>query len=361
MKILSWAAQPALSPEYLFAEAPAPGSIQQVAAGVFWVRMPLPFTLDHINLWILADGDGWTLVDCGLATDATREFWGQILAESLESRSVGRLVVTHCHPDHIGLAAWLCEKYQLQPWMTKSEYLQAHAVYHRVAGTDHAALRAWCERHGLDGTRLDSLAAGEDHYRRGVPDLPSTFRRIKHGEELSIGGHAWRVIVGHGHSPEHAALHCAKLGVLISGDMLLPRISTNVAVWPTEPDSDPVGEFLDSIGLFDELPPQTRVLPSHGLPFRGAGPRIAELRRHHQLRLGKLMEICDRPRTAAELVPELFNRKLDGYQLVFAMGETVAHLNYLMHRGALDRMSAADGVHRFVRRGASAGMQERFS
>lgn len=336
--------------EYLFSEVPAPGSVKEIVPGVLWLRMPLPFALDHINLWALADGDGWTLVDCGLATDTTRELWSQILTGPLNGRAVKRLIVTHCHPDHIGLAAWLCEKFQLQPWMTKSEYLHAHAVYHRIAGTDHATLRGWFERHGLDGSLLDALAAREDHYRRGVPALPGTFRRIKHGEQLPVGDHAWRVIVGHGHSPEHAALYCEKLGVLIAGDMLLPRISTNVSVWPTEPDGDPVGEFLASLALFDELPADTWVLPSHGVPFSGVAPRIAELRRHHQTRLDKLVEICGRPRTAAEVLPGLFPRKLDEYQLVFAMGETVAHLNYLMHRGALERVGAAGGVHRFVRR-----------
>lgn len=339
--------------EYLFPEIPEPGSVIEVLPGVLWLRMPLPFALDHINLWMLADGAGWTIVDCGLATDVTRESWSRLLAGRVADRPVNKLIVTHCHPDHIGLAAWLCERFRLQPWMTKSEYLHAHAVYHRVAGTDHEALRTWCARHGLARQRLDALAAREDHYRCGVPDLPVTFRRIKHGERLPIGEHEWRVIVGHGHSPEHASLYCDKTGVLISGDMLLPRISTNVSVWPTEPDSDPVGEFLASLTLFDELPADTWVLPSHGAPFRGAAPRIAELRGHHQTRLDRLLEICDRPRTAAEVLPELFHRKLDDHQMLFAMGETVAHLNYLMHRGGLERVSAVGGVHRFVRRSLS--------
>lgn len=343
----------ASSLEYPFPDPPVPGSVAEVATGVFWVRMPLPFALDHINLWLLAGSDGWTLVDCGLGTDTTHELWQRIFASHLDGRPVKRLIVTHCHPDHIGSAAWLCEKFGLKPWMTHSEYTHAQAVYHRIGGADHAALEVLHKRHGLDQAQLNALRARKDHYRRGVPALPNMFRRIKHGQRLSMGSHVWRVIVGHGHSPEHAALYCEALRVLIAGDMLLPRISTNVSVWPMEPDSDPVGEFLDSLDRFAELPPDTLVLPSHGLPFRGMRSRIAELKRHHRVRLDRLIAVCDRARTAAELLPELFTRKFDDHQMLFAMGETIAHLNHLMQRGALERVDDATGTHRFVRRWAS--------
>ncbi|OGA54238.1 MAG: hypothetical protein A3F74_09700 [Betaproteobacteria bacterium RIFCSPLOWO2_12_FULL_62_58] len=350
MQIAPQPANAALSLEYPLPDLPAPGTAKQVRTGVFWLRMPLPFALKHINLWLLEDGTGWTIVDCGLGTDTTRTLWEQIFAGGLDGRPARRLIVTHCHPDHIGLAAWLCEKFGLKPCMTSSEYVHAHAVYHRVGGTDHAALRTLHERHGLDGARLDALRSRADHYRRGVPSLPNAFERIKHEEQIVIGENAWRVIVGHGHSPEHAALYCESLGVLIAGDMLLPRISTNVSVWPMEPEGDPLGEFLTSLERFGELPADTLVLPSHGLPFRGMHHRIAELNRHHQTRLDRLIAVCERPSTAAELLPQLFERNFDDYHLVFAMGETIAHLNHLMHRGVLKRGENPDGIHRFVRR-----------
>ncbi len=340
--------------EYPVTEAVAAGEVREVAPGVYWVRMPLPFALEHINLWLLADGQGWTLVDCGFASEAARAAWQQIFEHHLGSLPVTRLIVTHHHPDHIGLCSWLCEKYGLTPWITSAEYLQAHAYYHRIGGTDHAALIALNEKHGLARERLAAVNWREDHYRRGVPALPGAFRRIAHGDQLEIGGNSWRVIVGRGHSPEHAALYCAALGVLIPGDMLLPRISTNVSVWPMAPEGDPLGDFLASLGDFADLNADTLVLPSHGLPFRGVHERIAELKRHHQSRLDRLVEVCERPATAAELLPHLFKRKFDDYQLVFAMGEAVAHLNYLMHRAALKRSNDPDGVHRFVRRVAIA-------
>ena len=353
--------QPAHSPsyrktelEYPYAEVPEAGSVKEVAPGIYLVRMPLPFALEHINLWLLADGEGWTVVDCGYATDATRAAWERIFAQHLGARPVTRLIVTHCHPDHIGLCGWLCEKFGLMPWTTQSEYLLAHAYYHRIGGADHAALVALHERHGLARGKLAAVNWREDHYRRGVPALPGAFRRIAHGDKFEIGGNSWQVIIGHGHSPEHAALHCEALGVLISGDMLLPRISTNVSVWPMEPEGDPLGKFLASLEHFMVLDAGTLALPSHGLPFRGIHERVAELKRHNQSRLDRLVAVCERPATAAELLPHLFKRKFDDYQLVFAMGEAMAHLNYLMHRGALKRTADPDGVYRFVRRVAIA-------
>lgn len=340
--------------DYPHSEGPTPGAALAVAPGVLWLRMPLPFALDHINLWAIEDGTGWTLVDCGFANDATRMLWAGVLKEALGGRPPTRVIVTHCHPDHIGLAEWLCRQFDLIPWMTESEFLHAHAVFHRIAATSFPALLAWCRDNGLEDSRLAFLGSGKDPYRSGVPELPHAFRRIQDGERLAIGGETWRVIVGHGHSPEHAALYCEKLGVLIAGDMLLPRISTNVSVWPAQPDGDPLGQFLCSLAAFAGLPDDTLVLPSHGLPFRGAAQRAAELRAHHGARLTKVAALCGTPRTAADVLPELFTRRLDGHHMVFALGETIAHLNHLMHRGVLER-SHAGNARRFVRRGFDAG------
>lgn len=334
--------------EYPYLEAPAGGTVAQVAPGVYWLRMPLPFALDHINLWLLADGAGWTIVDCGFAGDQARVYWEQIFACCLGGKPVTRVIVTHYHPDHIGLCHWLCEKFDLMPWMTQTEFLQAHAVHSRTAGTDRAALRDLLTRHGLEAPRTQWIAAPENIYERGVPALPVTFRCIADGDTLAIGDHDWRVMVGRGHAPEHAALHCERLRVLISGDMLLPRISTNVSVWPTQPEADPVGEFLDSIADFAQLHARTLVLPSHGLPFYGARARVAALHAHHRTRLEKLHQACAVPRSAAESLPVLFDRQFDDHHLMFAMGEAIAHLNYLMHRGMLQRITDA-GIYRFVK------------
>jgi glyoxylase-like metal-dependent hydrolase (beta-lactamase superfamily II) len=217
-----------------------------------------------------------------------------------------------------------------------------------VGGTGFARLREFFLRHGLEPGRLEAAGVKEGNYRRGVEPLPDTFRRIKHGDRIAVDGRSWRVIVGYGHAPEHAALHDEQSGVLISGDMLLPRISTNVSVWPVEPDGDPLGDFLESIDRFSGLDPDTLVLPSHGRPFRGIQQRIAELKAHHAARLEALAKVCDREKTAAELMRVLFRREFTDYQLLFAMGETIAHLNHLWHRGALRRAAGPDGIWRYV-------------
>ncbi len=339
---------------YPIAEPPAPGTVTAVAPGVFWLRMPLPFVLNHINLWLLEDGDGWTIVDCGFATDEARGCWEQIFAQHLNGKPVRRVIVTHFHPDHIGLCDWLSEKHNLIPWMTKAEYLQSHLVHNRLGGVEPEHLRTLMMRHGLDEGRMKWIEEREHLYTTGVPTLPHAHRRICDNESIAIGANSWRVVVGHGHSPEHASLYCEKLGVFIAGDMLLPRISTNVSVWPAEPDADPVGEFLGSLTRYATLAAHTLVLPSHGLPFHGLHTRVEALHEHHRTRLARVTQACATPQTAVDVLPVLFDRKFDDHHLLFAMGEAIAHLNYLMHRGTLRRVVNSSGNTQFERTGKSS-------
>jgi glyoxylase-like metal-dependent hydrolase (beta-lactamase superfamily II) len=336
--------------DYPLPTPPAPGETLEVVPGVRWLRMPLPFALDHINLWLLEDGDGVVIVDCGLATDATRALWEQIFDRELGGRPVKRVVATHCHPDHAGLASWLTERFGVPLTMTQSDYLSAHAWRDDAAGFTSESLVEFYRVNGLDDRRLSALAFRGNAYRKGVPDFPKRYARLVDGQALTIGGNPWRVVMGYGHSPEHAALYCGPLGVLISGDMVLPRISTNIAVQAVEPEGDPLKLFLDSLQRYAELPVGTLVLPSHGLPFRGLQERVLQLEEHHRLRLAELEEVCATPRAAGEVIATLFRRELDTHQLFFAMGEALAHLNRLVATGALARIDAADGVHRFVRR-----------
>ena len=234
--------------------------------------------------------------------------------------------------------------------MTETEYLTAHAQYETLAGFGSDATATLFSEHGLDAERVPGVAGRGNSYRKIVGKPPSRFVRMLDGDEIEIGGNAWRVIIGYGHAPEHAALYCKSLGVLISGDMLLPKISTNISVWPTKPESDPLKLFLRSIDRFTELPADTLVLPSHGLPFRGAHHRVQMLHDHHRDRLAEVLDACSVPCSAADLLPVLFRRKLDTHQTFFAMGESIAHLHYLWHQGRLARPRDADGVYRFVKR-----------
>ena len=335
--------------DYPFPAPPGGGEALEVAPGVLWLRMPLPFALDHINLWLLADGDGWTQIDTGYGDAATRALWNSHFATTLGGRPIRRVIATHYHPDHLGNAAWLCERFGCTVAMPQAEYLTAHAITNEQSGYGVGATSALFGVHGSSAEHVADLERRGNQYRRGVPELPFSFLRIQAGDEISIGANRWRVITGHGHSPEHASLYCDSMNVCISGDMLLPRISTNVSVWPVEPDGDPLARFLDSLQAFSDLPPDTLILPSHGLPFVGAGTRVEQLRAHHEARLGELVAAADKPQSAADFVPLLFRRELDLQQRFFAMGEAIAHLNHLWRAGRLERRIADDGKIRFVR------------
>ena len=338
--------------EYPRAAPPAGGETLEIAPGVHWARMPLPFALDHINLWLLEDevaGEpAWTLVDCGIGDDTTRSLWERILAERIAGQPVTRLVVTHHHPDHAGLASWLIERTRAEMWMSQAEYFAAHAMRDGSAGFAFDRVVAMFERNGLVGERLELMKQRRSNYRSRVPAFPCDYRRLMDGNALRIGRRTWKVIMGYGHAPEHAALYCEEAGVLISGDMVLPKISTNVSVWANEPEGNPLALFLDSLTRYAALPADTLTLPSHGLPFRGLRERIAQLKEHHRQRLDELHEACETPKTAADVLDTLFRRKLDTHQLFFAMGEAMAHLHLLEREGRLARSVGGDGVVRYA-------------
>jgi len=333
---------------YAVASSPPAGEAIEIAPGVRWLHMPLPFVLDHINLWLIEDGDAWALVDTGIGMPEVQAIWEVLLARL--DRPIGRILVTHCHPDHLGLARWLSDRSGAPVEITQGEMLTAEAWWNQLPGHDVEAMIALFRRHGLDAARLDALASRGPSYRRRVPSLPRETRRLLDGDALAIGGREWRVVTGYGHSPEHACLHCAELGVLIAGDMVLPRITTNVSVLASTPEDDPLGRYLDSLRRFAPMDRDTLVLPSHGRPFRGLHARIAQLRSHHAERLDALRAACAKPSSAADCLPTLFSRELDPHQVMFAMGESIAHLNHLERAGALSRRIGADGVERFLGR-----------
>ena len=335
--------------EYPHANAPAPAALHEVAPGVYWLRMPLPFELEHINLWLLADGDGWTIVDCGFGGDPTRDLWRRIFASHLHGKPVTRIIVTHFHPDHFGLAAWLAAEWEAPVLMSEPEFASAQAWDAARDPFTREGHIAMFQQHGLRFGADDKPLPRENLFRRGVPDIPAQIVPLTDCQALQINGRAWRVVSGYGHSPEHAALCCDGLGVLIAGDMVLPRISTNVSVQPHLPDADPLGLFLDSLTRYAECDASTLVLPSHGLPFYGLRERVKMLHQHHAERLDELQRACDEPRTGAEAMRVLFKRALDSHQTLFAMGETLSHLNYLRRRGQLKRECGADGIYRFTR------------
>ena len=333
---------------------PEPGRTIEVAPGVRWVRMALPFALDHINLWLLRDEidgqPGWTIVDCGITNDTTREAWEQVFAHELDGLPVLRVIVTHMHPDHIGLAHWLTEHWQCRLWISATDFNAARLASTSTTGFGGGSAALFMASHGLtDPEAIEKIKARSNYYASMVPKVPERFRRLLDGDVIRIGGHDWVCHVGYGHAPEHMSLHCRALSLLISGDMVLPRISTNVSVIDLEPEANPLPLYLASIERMRALPADTLVLPSHGKAFRGLHARIDQLQAHHDERFAELMTACvAAPRSAADLLSVLFKRKLDLHQTTFAMGESIAHLNALWLAGRLRRRLDDDGIYRFA-------------
>jgi glyoxylase-like metal-dependent hydrolase (beta-lactamase superfamily II) len=339
---------------------PARGEATEVAPGIFWLRMGLPFALNHINLWLLRDRlahpnqagvlqEGWSVVDCGIDNAETREAWLEVEKQALQGLPILRVLVTHMHPDHMGLAHWLCERWQAPLWMSTSEYQSALLASSGLSNFGGAQTVAFFGAHGWN--KAEDMAFVQErmgYYAGMVPKIPNAYVRLMDGTPVRIGDRDWHCISGHGHSPEHMALHNAEDQLLISGDMLLPSISTNVSVYAMEPDGNPLQWFLDSLEKMSSLLDAPLVLPSHGRPFQGAATRIAQLAAHHHERLAELMQVCSSsPQSAYDVLPVLFKRPLDVHQTTFALGEAVAHLNLLWRSGQLQRVHSADGIYRF--------------
>ncbi|MDZ4762354.1 MAG: MBL fold metallo-hydrolase [Alphaproteobacteria bacterium] len=322
--------------EYPVADAPEPGTSFEVAPGVRWVRMPLPFSLKWINLWLLNDGEGWTLVDTGIQTSETKAHWRTIFATGLEGRPVRRVICTHMHPDHVGLAGWITRKFECDLWMTRLEYITCRVL---VADTGREAPEAGVKFYRAAGWAQEDLDRYVDRFGgfgKAVSPLPDAFHRLEDGLDIEIGGRVWKVITGCGHSPDHACLWAPDLNVFISGDQILPRISSNVSVFPTEPDADPLSDWLRSCRkLKAAIPSDVLVLPAHNEPFLGAHRRLDALLDGHELGMRRILSRLDEPRRAVDLFTAMFARTIDRETLGMATGETVAHLNCLKGRGLI--------------------------
>ena len=341
--------------DYPFPRPPEPGATLEVAPGLHWLRLPLPFRLDHVNVYLAEGPEGWTVVDAGVDTPQARALWEGVLAGLMAGRPVRRLVVTHYHPDHVGAAAWLCARTGAELAMGETEYLTARV--HRLAGPDDiAGERSFYEAHGLAPAALDRMAERLERYRRVVPALPGRYAPLREGDSLDLGPFAATVMLLPGHSPAQVLLHAAAHDLLFAADHVLPQISPNVSVAEDKPHDDPLGRYVASLeALPGRVPDRTLVLPGHRLPFFGLHRRCAELVRHHAARCADIARFCDpaRPLTAAEIVPLLFTMELDAHQFWFAFSETLAHINMMARRGALLARAEA-GVLRWAR--AEAGV-----
>ncbi|MDK1024454.1 MAG: MBL fold metallo-hydrolase [Gammaproteobacteria bacterium] len=345
--------------EYPYESAPPYGTTMELAPGVFWLQMPLPMSLNHINLYLLDDGDSWVVVDTGIHGEETQQYWQKIFAEHMQGKPVSRVICTHLHPDHTGQAGFIADYWQATLLMSYSEYYQARVMSSLLRESSNWHTTEYFVRAGIDQHFLEQMRKDRDLFTPDVTDkpLPASFIRLTDGDLLKIGGENWQIITGTGHSPEHVCLYSQKHRILISGDQILPIITSNVSVFPTEPEGNPMLGWMESLSRFREkVPNDTLVLPAHNAPFYGLHERVSALIAHHEDRMLAIEESCVEPHTAVDLLPVLFKRKLEGHSRFMALGECVAHLHCLMTHNRIERR-LENGVYSYL--SVDPGLEQR--
>jgi glyoxylase-like metal-dependent hydrolase (beta-lactamase superfamily II) len=343
---------PAAGPEaihYPDLPVPEPGQVLAVQEGVWWLRMPLPISLDHINLWLIEEPGGYALVDTGMATPATRELWDRLSASFLKDRPLTRILLTHLHPDHAGLAAWLQRRFGVPLWTSAATMAQLRMLLGETTAPMLAQRMAFFAAHGVEPIEEMRPSLGSKGYQDSVDGLPEATRLMLDDELTDIGPRQWRWFETGGHAHGHLCLHsAAPQPVLIAGDQVLPSISPNVGLTPLTPDPNPLATYLKSLERLSALDASTLVLPSHGRPFLGLAARATEIRQHHERHMAKLFEACRTPLTAFQCLPFLYRRPQRGFNLFLAMGEALAHLEYLACSGQFARL-VENSVTRYQR------------
>jgi glyoxylase-like metal-dependent hydrolase (beta-lactamase superfamily II) len=341
---------PAPQFELPYPQPPEPGTPLEVAPGLLWLRLPLPFQLNHVNVYLIEDDGGWTLLDTGLGNTTTREVWERVLSGPLAGQTLTRMIVTHHHPDHVGLAGWFSQRFGLQLDMSQTDYLMSLNLHLDPAALEAQPFREFYLRHGLDAEATTRVVTQGHNYLRMLTGLPPTFRRLIAGEKLRIGAREFEVLSGGGHAPEQLMLLCRAEKLFLSADQVLARISPNVSVWAVDPEGDPLAIYLRSLAaLRADVPDDALVLPGHDVPFYGLHRRVGELERHHERRCAAIAAACrDAPRSAAELVPALFRRPLGPHELSFAFSEVLAHVNLMLRRDMLTCAEGPDSIKRFA-------------
>ena len=310
--------------------APEPGETITIAEGLIWARLPVPGALKHINIWLLDDGDGVAVIDTGLDIPDCRAGWEALLSGPLAGRLITRVIVTHFHPDHLGLAGWLIERFGVSLWMSREEWLFARMLTSDIRDVPPPEAFAYWRGAGWSEERISAEAQkGWGRFAAVVSPIPLSFVRIKDGDTIRIGSRDWRIVVGSGHSPEHACLVDDAGGIMIAGDQVLPRITSNVSLSLSEPEGDPLGDWLASIEKLKGLSDELFILPSHGDPFTGLHARLDALASGHSERLDALHAHLGTPRRAVDCFSILFGRKFDDSLMGLATGETIAHLRRL--------------------------------
>lgn len=324
---------------------PGKAELTEVADGVFWLRLPMMGRLNHINVWLLRDYDSWTIVDTGLNRDDVKDIWRAVFDKYLEGKPVRRVIATHLHGDHTGNAGWICKEWDCELWMSRADFYMCKVMAaDGPSDVPEDAIRFY-RRAGFDEERLDRYRERFGQFGANITPLPAGFRRVEDGQYIDIGGREWRAVIGHGHAPEHICLYCPELKVIIGGDQILPKITPNVSVQPSEPYANPLRDFINTCQRFRErLPPDLLVLPAHEMLYEGLHERLTELIDWHEVCLEKLYDLCAEPKRAVDCFPALFKSQINDFSYFPATGESIAHLHCALERRMLKMQIDDAGV-----------------
>lgn len=336
----------ALALRYPWETPPSGAEAIEVADGVLWMRLPLPMKLDHVNVYALDEGDSWTIVDTGFDSRKSRGIWAEIMAGPLQSKPISRVIVTHHHPDHIGLAGWFQSEHGAELWTTRTAWLMGRMLQLDTQEVATSETVAFWRSAGMDEDIIKQRASERPfNFSDVVAPLPLGYRRIKQGDTIRVGGRDWDVHMGNGHAPEHATLWSRDDNLVIAGDQILSSISSNIGVYATEPDADPVGDWLEACERLNTLARADHlVLGGHKLPFTGLPIRMRQLIDNHHSALARLEAHLETPCTAGECFSVLFKRKIGPAEYGLALVESIAHVQHLWLEGRATRVKREDGA-----------------
>ncbi len=334
--------------KYLSLPIPDLNELVEVASGIYWLRCPMPFTLDHINLWLIEEADSWVVIDTGMNLSSAKDMWQQVVKPHLKGKPIQKVICTHMHPDHLGLADWLCQEHDAQLFMSQGEYRAFQAISQKITDENYKCDYQFFERGGVTEEEAKGYDKFIKMFKNYVAPITRPYRQLQANECLLLGEHHWQVFIGRGHSPEHVCLWCPTLNIFISGDQLLPTISSNISVHSELPEADPLTQWIDSNkAMLNLLNQDTRVLPAHGLPFIGAYYRIKQQLDEIELDLSKLLILCQKPSCVTDSFPVLFKSEIGAVNMFMAFGEAQAHLNCLLARGLITKLSNDEKVVKY--------------